>query len=128
MMSGRWLRIAPLDSSTPLQTMSYWYALIVRGSRVSSASRPPCGFRRGDRADHRARLERLRERAESRAAEHVADVVDDERIPQVGLVGAVARERVVVRDARKRRRRHRAAVGELLEHAVEHGRDGGEHV
>ncbi len=27
MISGRWLRIAPLESSTPLQTMSYWIGL-----------------------------------------------------------------------------------------------------
>ena len=30
MTSGRWLRIAPDDSSTPLQTMSYWIALMPR--------------------------------------------------------------------------------------------------
>ena len=47
MMSGRWLRIAPLDSSTPLHTMSYWKALIVSGSCVSSASSSPCGIENG---------------------------------------------------------------------------------
>ena len=47
MMSGRWLRIAPLDSSTPLQTMSYWNALIVQRIPVLSASRPPCGIENG---------------------------------------------------------------------------------
>src|SRR2546426_7266010 len=47
MISGRWLRIAPLESSTPLQTMSYWYALIVSGSAPSSASSPPCGIENG---------------------------------------------------------------------------------
>src|SRR3990172_6808867 len=47
MISGRWLRIAPLDSSTPLHTMSYWNALTVRGSCVSSAFRPPCGIENG---------------------------------------------------------------------------------
>ena len=30
MISGRWLRIAPDDSSMPLQTMSYWIALMPR--------------------------------------------------------------------------------------------------
>ena len=47
MISGRWFRIAPLDSSTPLQTMSYWKALIVNGSLVFSASNPPCGIENG---------------------------------------------------------------------------------
>src|SRR3546814_1808916 len=42
--SGKWLRIAPEDSSTPLQTMSYWKARMSSGSLVSSASRPPCGI------------------------------------------------------------------------------------
>src|SRR5512145_426334 len=39
--------MAPDDNSTPLQTMSYWNALIVSGSRVSSASSPPCGIENG---------------------------------------------------------------------------------
>ena len=47
MMSGRWLRIAPLDSSTPLQTMSYCQARMSSGSLVSSASIPPCGIEKG---------------------------------------------------------------------------------
>ena len=47
MMSGRWLRIAPDDSSMPLQTMSYWNALMVSGSWLSSASSPPCGIEKG---------------------------------------------------------------------------------
>jgi F-type H+-transporting ATPase subunit b len=36
---GRWLRIAPEDSSMPLQTMSYWNALMVE--RVPSSSALP---------------------------------------------------------------------------------------
>src|ERR1051325_8614941 len=36
--SGRWLRIAPDDNSTPLQTMSYWIALM-----ASSLSRSAAG-------------------------------------------------------------------------------------
>src|SRR6476659_5122421 len=47
MMSGRWFRIAPEDSSTPLQTMSYCQALISSGSIVSSASSSPCGIENG---------------------------------------------------------------------------------
>ena len=47
MISGRWFRIAPEESSTPLQTMSYWNALIFSGSIVSSACRPPCGIENG---------------------------------------------------------------------------------
>ena len=42
-----WLRIAPDESSMPLQTTSYWYASIVSGSLVSRASRPPCGIENG---------------------------------------------------------------------------------
>ncbi len=36
--SGRWLRIAPDDSSMPLQTMSYWIALIARSLSWSFGS------------------------------------------------------------------------------------------
>ena len=42
-----WLRMAPLDSSTPLQTISYCHALIVSGSSFSKASSPPCGIEKG---------------------------------------------------------------------------------
>src|SRR4028119_1121514 len=47
MMSGRWLRIAPELSSTPLQTMSYCQARMSSGSLVSSASSSPCGMEKG---------------------------------------------------------------------------------
>src|SRR6266403_185565 len=47
MISGRWLRMAPEQSSMPLQTMSYCQALMVSGSCVSSASNPPCGIENG---------------------------------------------------------------------------------
>ena len=47
MISGRWLRMAPEDSSMPLQTMSYWKALMVSGSWFSSASSPPWGMENG---------------------------------------------------------------------------------
>src|SRR5204863_7436894 len=56
---------------------------------------------------------------EARAAEHLADVVNDEGVPKVRLVGPVACQRVVEPDPRKRRRRHGAAGGELLEYTVE---------
>src|SRR5580704_3493238 len=39
--------IAPLESSTPLHTMSYWNALIDNGSLPFSASSPPCGIENG---------------------------------------------------------------------------------
>src|SRR3546814_17349596 len=39
--------MAPDDSSTPLQTMSYWNALISSGSCPFSASRPPWGIENG---------------------------------------------------------------------------------
>ena len=47
MISGSWFRMAPEDSSTPLQTMSYCQARMSSGSCVSSASRPPCGMENG---------------------------------------------------------------------------------
>ena len=47
MMSGRWLRIAPELSSTPLQTMSYCQARMSSGSLFSSASSSPCGIEKG---------------------------------------------------------------------------------
>ncbi len=47
MTSGSWFRMAPEDSSTPLQTMSYCQARMSSGSLVCSASRPPCGMENG---------------------------------------------------------------------------------
>ena len=39
--------MAPDDNSTPLQTMSYWYANTSNGSEDSSVSNPPCGIEKG---------------------------------------------------------------------------------
>ena len=50
-----------------------------------------------------------------------------DRIAQVGLVGAVFADRLAVGDARELRR-HRLALGELLEHPAQHRLDGGEDV
>src|SRR5882762_9049559 len=50
--------MAPLDSSTPLHTMSYWNALIVRGSFVLSASSQR--FRRRRSKENRVALLRAR--------------------------------------------------------------------
>ncbi len=47
MISGSWFRMAPEDSSTPLQTMSYCQPRMSSGSWVSRASRPPCGIENG---------------------------------------------------------------------------------
>ena len=66
------------------------------------------------------RLQQTREHLEPRAAEMVGDVLHDDRIAQVGLVGAVFAHRLGVGDARPRRRRHRLAAGEFLEHAADH--------
>ena len=38
MISGLWFRIAPEDSSTPLQTMSYWKAVMLEILSLSLAS------------------------------------------------------------------------------------------
>ena len=51
--SGRWLRMAPDDSSVPLQTMSYWIALIERifswsfASSARNSSTPRFGIENG---------------------------------------------------------------------------------
>ena len=47
MVSGRWLRMPPEAISKPLQTMSYWNALMSSGSLLFSASMPPCGIENG---------------------------------------------------------------------------------
>ena len=39
--------MAPDDNSIPLHTRSYCHALMVSGSCVSSASKPPCGIENG---------------------------------------------------------------------------------
>ena len=50
-ISGLWFLIAPLESSIPLQTISYWYAVSSNNSSVvlacSKASIPPCGIENG---------------------------------------------------------------------------------
>ncbi len=57
----------------------------------------------------------------------VRDILHDDRVAQVGLVGAVLGDRLVVGDARKLCR-HRLALGELLEHAANDGLHRREHV
>ena len=47
MISMSWLRTAPDDNSTPLHTISYWYAKISNGSFSFNASNPPCGIENG---------------------------------------------------------------------------------
>ena len=58
-----------------------------------------------------------------------ADVRDQQRVAQIGLVAAVFEHRFLVRDAHELAGRgHRFAVGELLEHAGQHRLDRREHV
>ena len=64
---------------------------------------------------------------EAGAAEGLAHVLHDDRVAQVGLVGAVFGDRLGIGDERKLRR-HRLAVGEFLEHAADHRLDRVEHV
>ena len=74
-------------------------------------------------------FQNAREQAEARAAEMLADVLQDERVAQVGLVGAVLRDRFRIRDAREFvGGRDALAFAELLEHAGKHRADGVEHV
>ena len=49
----------------------------------------------------------------------LGDVLHDDRVAQVRLVGAVFAHRLGVGNARPGRGRHRLAVGELLEHAAD---------
>ncbi len=87
------------------------------------------GARRRDGADHPALLDDPGEQAEARAAEMLADVVDEQRIAQVGLVAAIFEHRFLVGNARIfARRGDRFAVRELLEHARQHRLDRGEHI
>ena len=78
--SGRWLRIAPDDSSTPLQTMSYWIALMPRILSWSvgvereefldvacSASRTGCGRSRSSSPPRSIRTSGSRRSSRSRS-------------------------------------------------------------
>ena len=52
MISGSWFRTAPEESSTPLQTRSYWSAMMSSGlisprSAFKSVSMPPVGIENG---------------------------------------------------------------------------------
>ena len=79
-----------------------------------------CRARCGDRPHHRTLIHEPREQAEARASEMLAHVADQQRIAQVGLVGAIFVQRVFVRNAREfAGRRNRPTVGELLEHPRE---------
>ena len=79
---------------------------------------------RPHRPHHRARRDRRRRttaKPEPRKTSVTSAITSG--IAQIRLVAAVLRHRLVVRDARERRRRHRGAVGELLEDAVQHRLD-----
>ena len=86
--------------------------------------------RRGDRPHRVLRLfQDAREQAEAAAAEMLGDVLQDERVAQVRLVGAVLRNRF--RDtgcAGTPAGVTRLPLAELLEHAGQHRLDGVEHV
>ena len=82
---------------------------------------------RGNRTHDRAFFHRLREHGELRAAEDLGHVGRFDRIAQVRLVAPVHHHRIVVGDARERRRRDRP-VGELAEDAGQHRLDGRKHV
>src|SRR5690606_21682817 len=85
--------------------------------------------RRRDRPDGVLRaLQHAREDAAAAAPEMFGDVLHGHRVAQVRLVGAVLGDRLAVRDPRERIGRHRLALSELLEHAVQHRLDGREDV
>src|SRR6185437_12379483 len=65
---------------------------------------------------------------ETRAAEDLADLRHDNRIAEIGLVGAVFELRRVIGDAREGRLRDGAAAAELLEDAGDDRLDRGEDV
>ena len=86
--------------------------------------------RRGNGPDGVLRVcpEDLVEQAEAPVAEMVRDVLHLDRVAQVRLVGAEQADALPVRDADEGIGVDRLAVGELLEHAVHDGLDGGEDV
>src|SRR5579859_1566464 len=90
------------------------------------------GARRGDRTDHVAALDDRGEAAEARALEELRHVRDQDRVAQVRLVVAVLQHRFAVRNAAERQRGDAATLAveirELLEDAVQHRLDRGEHV
>src|SRR5205814_1311102 len=73
---------------------------------------------RRDCSNHTAAVDDLGEQAEARASEMPADVADQQRIAQVGLVGAVLQQRFLVGDTRELAGRSNGPpVGELLKYA-----------
>ena len=88
-----------------------------------------CGRRRGDRTHDITGFDNLGEQAESGPFEMIADLRDQQRIPEVRLVRAICEQRFFVRNARIfAGRRDGAPIGEFLEHTREHRLDRGEHV
>ena len=110
----------------------------VAEARLALALRPgvhPVGegalaaARRRDRPDLvLRRLQEPREDLEPRAAEALGDILHDDRVAQVRLVGAVFAHGLGVGDARPGRGRHRLAAGEFLEHAADDRLHRREHV
>ena len=80
-----------------------------------------------------AALHHLGEQAKARPDEVAADIADDDRVAQVGLVVAVLQHRFRIGNARERALGDRpritaAEAGELFKHPGQHGFDGSEHV
>ena len=119
---GAPLVLAPEDIPHPRQPLP----LRERVHPVRELARPACG--RGDRADlGPVLLQQLGEDAEAGAAEMVAHVLHLDRVAQVGLVGAVFPQALDIGDQRPVGI-DAAAAAELLEQALDHRLDGGEHV
>ena len=87
------------------------------------------GARRRDGADHAALADDAGRTGRSPSPRNARHVGDQDRVAQVGLVGAVFQHRFLVGDARKfAGRGDGPAVGEFLEHAGQHRLDRVEHV
>ena len=100
---------------------------------VEELAAQPRRVRRRDGAHRLAGLDQLGKQAEAGAAEMLADILNDDRVAQIGLVVAVFQHRFRIGNARKGALGHRpgltpAKAGELLEHAGEHRLDGGKHI
>ena len=93
---------------------------------VEPGARLRRGARRGDGAHRFLALEGFER--DILAVEDVLHVRDHDRIAQIRLVGAVQRQRLGIGNARERRRRDLAPLGEFVEHAGEHRLDRREHV
>ena len=94
---------------------------------VEEAARSLGGAGRDNRPNHASGRHRFRKYAEARVAENLGDINRLERVPQIGLVAAVRRDRFIVRNTRKGRPGD-APVGKFRKQARQNRFDRPEHI